>query len=381
MTTSVLDQLRRWPDVESPELVAVDGADRLLLTELERELRADPTLLEAELVVIGDNYGALTLGAIAQLGCTNVRVHQDALSGELALANNAKLTGTIDFTSFDLDPDLVEGARIVLMRLPRALEQLEQWCALIAAHAADDVHVLAGGRIKHMTLGMNEVMRQYFGSVVASLAVQKSRVLRAKQPLAIAGEHGLAQWPKRKRYDNIDMTVCAQGGVFSSINLDIGTRELLAVLDQTPADAQRIIDLGCGTGILATAIAKLRTSAEVIASDQAAAAVESARETIAANELVSRVSVIRDDALSTQPDASADLILFNPPFHSGATVHADTSVRLFEDAGRVLRPGGELWVVANRHLDYRAVLDRAVGETRLVSSSPKFTVTATTKRG
>lgn len=381
MSTFSLDALRRWPDLEAPELVAVDAADRLLLVELEREVRADPSLLEDDLVVIGDNYGALTLGTIAELGFTNVRVHQDALSGELALANNAQLTGIVNFTNFDLEPELVADARLIVMRLPRVLDQLDQWCALIAAHAAEDVHVLAGGRIKHMTLGMNDVMRQYFGSVVASLAVQKSRVLRAKQPLAAAGQQGLAQWPKRKRYDNIDMTVCAQGGVFSSINLDIGTRELLAVLDQTPRDAKHIIDLGCGTGILATAIAKLRPSAAVIASDQSAAAVDSARETVAANNLGEHIAVVRDDALSTQPDATADLILFNPPFHSGAAVHADTSVRLFEDAGRVLRPGGELWVVANRHLDYRAVLDRAVGETRLVSSSPKFTVTATTKRG
>lgn len=381
MSTPLLEQLKRWPDLEAPELVAVDSADRLLLAELKREVSSDSTLLESDLVVIGDNYGALTLGAISELGFKTVRVHQDALSGELALANNAKLTGVIDFTNFDLDADLVDGARIVVMRLPRALDQLEQWCALIAAHADDDVHVLAGGRIKHMTLGMNDVMRQYFGSVVASLAVQKSRVLRAKKPLAPLAEQALTQWPKRKRYDNIDMTVCAQGGVFSSVNLDIGTRELLAVLDQTPADAGRIIDLGCGTGILATAISKLRPSAHVFASDQSAAAVDSARETVAANKLGERITVVRDDALSTQPDSSADLILFNPPFHSGAAVHADTSVRLFEDAGRVLRPGGELWVVANRHLDYRAVLDRAVGETRLVSSSPKFTVTATTKRG
>ena len=380
MTTSVLEQLRRWPDLEAPELVAVDAADRLLISELGQAVRADPTLFESELVVIGDNYGALTLGAISEFGFSNVRVHQDALSGVLALANNAKLTGISDFTDYEIEPALVAGARIVVMRLPRALEQLDQWCAMIAAHADEDVHVLAGGRIKHMSLGMNDVMRRYFGSVVASLAVQKSRVLRAKKPLAQPATEALSQWPKRKRYDNIDMTVCAEGGVFSSINLDIGTRELLGVLDQTPADAQHIIDLGCGTGILAVAMAKHRPSAHVIASDQSAAAVASARETVAANELDQRITVVRDDALSTQPDASADLIVFNPPFHSGAAVHADTSVRLFEDAGRVLRPGGELWVVANRHLDYRAVLDRAVGETRLVSSSPKFTVTATTKR-
>jgi 16S rRNA (guanine1207-N2)-methyltransferase len=91
------------------------------------------------------------------------------------------------------------------------------------------------------------------------------------------------------------------------------------------------------------------------------------------------VTVVREDALSAQPDASIDLIVFNPPFHSGAAVHSDTSIRLFEDAARVLKPGGELWVVANRHLGYQTHLTRIVGSTREISRSPKFTVTASTK--
>ena len=379
MTALPFEQLRRWPDLESPELVAVDAADRLLLTELEHEVRSDPSLLEAGLVVIGDNFGAITLGAIAELGFTSVRVHQDARSGELALENNADLTGVKGFTQLGLEPALVEGARLVALRLPRSLDQLDQWSALIAAHAADDVLAFAGGRIKHMTLGMNDVMKQYFEKVTASLAVQKSRVLRARGPIAEAGLADLAFWPKSKRYDMLDMTIYAQGGVFAGINLDIGTRELLNVLDQTPADATRIIDFGCGTAVLATAIARLRPQANVIASDQSAAAVASAQATIDANDLADRVTVVRDDALASQPDSSADLILFNPPFHSGAAVHSDTSMRLFEDAARVLKPGGELWVVANRHLGYQAHLSRIIGETREIARTPKFTVTASVK--
>ncbi len=378
MTALPFEVLRRWPDLESPELVAVDAADRLLLSELEHEVRSDPSLLESGLVVIGDNFGAITLGASADLGFRSVRVHQDARSGELALENNSDLTGVTGFTQHGLEPALVKGARIVAVRLPRSLDQLDQWSALIAAYAADDVLVFAGGRIKHMTLGMNDVMKQYFEKVTASLAVQKSRVLRARGPIAEAGVTDLAFWPKSKRYDMLDMTIYAQGGVFAGINLDIGTRELLSVLDQTPADAARIIDFGCGTAVLATAIARLRPKATVIASDQSAAAVASAQATIDANHLADRVTVVRDDALASQPDASADLILFNPPFHSGAAVHSDTSMRLFEDAARVLKPGGELWVVANRHLGYQAHLERMVGPTREIARTPKFTVTAST---
>jgi len=367
------------PDFESPELLASDAADRLLLSELQHEVEADPSLLEAGLVVIGDSYGAITLAAIADLGFNSVRVHQDARSGELALENNAKELSIKGFTHHDLDEELVSGARIVAMRLPRSLDQLDQWSALIAAYAAPNVQVFAGGRLKHMTFGMNDVFKKYFGMVVASLAVQKSRVLRVKEPMSDVALEALATWPKSKRYDVIDMTVCAHGGVFAGINLDIGTRELLAVLDQTPTDAQRIIDFGCGSGLLAVSISRLRPEATVIASDQSSAAAASAQATMEANGLGGKVEVVRDDGLASQPDASADVILFNPPFHSGAAVHSDTSVRLFAEAGRVLKPGGELWVVANSHLGYKPILTNLVGETKEIRRTPKFTVTCSIK--
>ena len=379
MSTFPFESLRRWPDLESPELLASDAADRLLLSELEHEVKADPSLLQAGLVVIGDNYGAITLAALKELGFSSVRVHQDARSGELALENNAKELSITGFTHHALDAELVRDARIVAMRLPRSLDQLDQWAALVAAYAAPNVQVFAGGRLKHMTLGMNDVLKQYFGMVVASLAVQKSRVLRVKVPNSEVALQSLSGWPKSKRYDVIDATVCAYGGVFAGINLDIGTRELLAVLDQTPADAQNIIDFGCGSGLLAVAIARLRPNATVVATDQSSVAVASATATLEANGLGGRVDVVRDDGLSSQADASADLILFNPPFHSGAAVHSDTSVRLFAEAGRVLKPGGELWVVANSHLGYKPVLKDLVGETREVKRTPKFTVTCSTK--
>ena len=75
-----------------------------------------------------------------------------------------------------------------------------------------------------------------------------------------------------------------------------------------------------------------------------------------------------------------DLILLNPPFHLGAGVHAGAGLKLFEAAGRVLAPGGELWTVYNSHLQYRPALERLVGPTREVGRNPKFTVTASTRK-
>ena len=380
--TFSLDDLRRWPDLEAPELRAWDAADTLILDE------AAPLLPGRDVVVIGDDYGALTLGALAA-GASTVRVHQDPLAAELALEANFRevvetrsLSLSKGYASWGLEPALVEGATLVLLRLPRSLDALDEIAGLIAAHAAADVVVIAGGRLKHMTVSMNEVLSRHFGRLDVSLARQKSRLLIAREPfsgdtahhrpIADGGEYFL----KKEWHEDLGITVVARGGVFAGTSLDIGTRALVDVLDRLPSYANAI-DLGCGTGILAARLKQLNPNAAVLASDQSAAAVASARLTMLANELDVRVT--RDDALAGEPDASADLILLNPPFHTGATVHKGLAEKLFRASARVLRPGGELWTVWNSHLAYRPQLERIVGETRQIARGPKFTVTASVK--
>jgi len=53
--------------------------------------------------------------------------------------------------------------------------------------------------------------------------------------------------------------------------------------------------------------------------------------------------------------------------------------RLFAAAGRVLRPGGELWCVYNNRLPHRAALRRIVGPTRAVAHDRRYTVTVSTR--
>ncbi|RIJ54950.1 class I SAM-dependent methyltransferase, partial [Clavibacter phaseoli] len=173
----------------------------------------------------------------------------------------------------------------------------------------------------------------------------------------------------------------AHGAAFAGARVDIGTRFLLSFLADLPADARVAVDLGCGTGVIAAAVALARPDLRVVATDQSWAAVDSARATVAANGVAERVTVVRDDAGSTVPDGSADLVLLNPPFHTGATVHAGLAPRLFAAAARMLRPGGELWTVYNSPLGYRPQLTRIVGPTREAGRNAKFTVTVSTKPG
>jgi 16S rRNA (guanine1207-N2)-methyltransferase len=144
--------------------------------------------------------------------------------------------------------------------------------------------------------------------------------------------------------------------------------------------ATSALDLGCGTGVLAAALARSRPGLAVTATDVSAAAVASASATAAANGLSGRIAVRRDDAAESLPEASVDLVVCNPPFHLGAAVVTPVADRLFAGAARVLRPGGELWTVYNTALRHKPALARLVGPTRVVHRTPKFTVTASTRR-
>ncbi|WP_455834629.1 class I SAM-dependent methyltransferase [Pseudarthrobacter siccitolerans] len=372
----VLPRLRRRPDVEAPNLQAWDATDRLLL-----DAAAERMLPGSSITVIGDRYGALTLGALAVLNPGMLRVHQDLITGEQALRlNTAEVLGPdaaeAGFTQLPLGPELLQGAGMVLLQLPKTLAELDQIAEAVARHAAPDVVLLAGGRVKHMSLGMNAVLERHFSSVTPQLARQKSRVIVASGP---RGSGESERFPVVEHLAEIDLNVAAHGAVFAGPRLDIGTRFLLTFLPDMRT-ARHAVDLGCGTGILAAMYARQHPGGTVTATDQSAAAVASALATAAANGLAGQVNVLQDDAMATLADGSADLILLNPPFHVGAGVHAGAGLKLIEAAGRVLAPGGELWTVFNRHLAYSPALERHVGPTVVKGQNPKFTVTLSTRR-
>jgi len=375
--------LRRFPDLEADNLVAVDATDRLVLAEAGAAIE---TAVAGRVVVVGDRYGAMTLGAIALHGADDVRVHQDPITGEQALAHNAirvelgARAGLTDgFRHLPMSPELFAGASVVIGQLPKHLDALREIAQLAALHADAEVTMFLGGRVKHMTLTMNDVLNECFADVRASLTQQKSRVLMASGPRP-AAELGATAYPMRQHHLDLDLWVCAHGGAFGGTKVDVGTRFLLGYLDRMHPTATTAVDLGCGSGVLAAALARDRPMLSVLATDQSSAAVSSAAATAAANGLTGRVQVLRDDAMSTLPDASVDLIVCNPPFHIGTSVYAGAALRLFDAAGRVLAPGAELWTVFNSHLAYDKALARAVGPTRVVGSNAKFTVTVSTRR-
>lgn len=397
--SALFAELSREPDFDAPELQAYDAADELILATAADEVRG---LGDGELVVIGDRHGALTLGAAAGLGARGIRTHQDPLLGERALARNAERFGlAASYTSHPLDASLLGGARVVLLQLPRGLDALDEIAWSIARWAEPDAHVYAGGRVKHMTTAMNEVLGRHFDEVSAGLGWRKSRVLFAHSaplsarsaplsthsaplsahgaPLSAPGprstrDPGPAPFPRWGGDPALPFRVAAYGATFGGATLDHGSRLLLSGLGEAAPAADRIVDLGCGNGVLAVSAALARPAATVIATDQSAAAVAATRLTAEAAGVADRVEIHRADALEAVPDGWAELILLNPPFHAGAAVHVGVAHRLIRACRRALAPGGELRIVFNSHLRYRPLVEREIGPSRQIARDRTFTV-------
>lgn len=406
--------LSRWPYPESSELQAHDAADLLLLDTAQAWWDAGPTDDGGvpPVVVLEDRHGALTLPLLT--AGHPVRIGQDALGQERSLDANVATfheSGALEeagpLSRHGIGPDLVSGARMILLQLPRSLDALEQWAHLIAEHAHEDVLLLAGGRDKHMTPRQNTVLERYFGSVVPGRGRSKSRVITAHRP-----RRGRpAPFPRTADHEMPGLgpvTLAAHGATFGGTNLDPGTAFLLRSLESDFqrgglewAGRKRAVDVGCGNGTIAVYLASQLARLDgvnglegldgldglnglqrvsVVATDQSADACASTRLTASLNRVQDRIEVRRDDALSTFPDASEDLLVLNPPFHAGNTVDTRVAVRLMAASARVLRPGGQLWCVWNSHLRYRPELERLVGPTRQLARDRTFTVTVSTRR-
>jgi 16S rRNA (guanine1207-N2)-methyltransferase len=169
----------------------------------------------------------------------------------------------------------------------------------------------------------------------------------------VGGEHYFSADPgARSRPAEVEYQVGGQAfrlrtdaGVFSATRLDLGTAVLLrkAVLP-TEATGGVLLDLGCGYGPIACALARLAPRATVYAVDVNARALDLVRTNARDLGLADRVIAARPEDV---PDAVAfHQIWSNPPIRVGkGELHG-----LLERWLPRLTPDGTAWLVVGRHL-------------------------------
>lgn len=159
---------------------------------------------------------------------------------------------------------------------------------------------------------------------------------------------------------NGDLSICALPGVFSQSKLDVGTAVLLPYLSKVTSG--KIADFGCGAGVISAYLAKLNPKNRIFALDVDAFALASTQLTFEKNNLLPEQLEIK--AVSGIEDAPLFLhaIVSNPPFHQGIHTDYNASENLCKTSRRHLKSGGELWIVANRFLNYPVLIEQNFGQ-------------------
>lgn len=363
--------LERFPQQKNSPLQAFNAADEYLLQRLHEQQLPEG----ARVLVINDSFGAL---ALSLTGRYQVSSCSDSFLSMRGMLNNARTNG--------LDADAIEQVNqtselagsyaAVLIQIPKTLALLEDQLAGLQGKLTADCLVLAGAMIKHLPRAAGDLLEKHIGPVQASLAVKKARLLQAnprpQDSLPVPAPH-------RYRLPEQDLELVNHAGIFSRDGLDLGTRLLLQHLPQELGN-KTVADLGCGNGVLALACARLNSDAHFVLVDESHAAVRSARDSWQLN-MGNRPAEIRAaDGLYEQAAASLDLVLCNPPFHQQQAMNDFLALRMFRQAHRALKPGGELLLVGNRHLGYHHKLKRWFASIEQVAAHPKFVVLRAIKR-
>lgn len=143
-----------------------------------------------------------------------------------------------------------------------------------------------------------------------------------------------------------------QPGIFAWDRVDPGTALLLQTLsDLSGAGA----DLGCGLGLLSLKVLQGPAVTHLQLIDRDRRAVAAAR----ANVGDDRARFDWADVLTLKTSGDLDFVVSNPPFHDGGSEDRQVGQGFVRQAAAMLKRGGVLWLVANRHLPYEAVLDEA----------------------
>ncbi|NJN19680.1 MAG: methyltransferase [Oscillochloris sp.] len=136
--------------------------------------------------------------------------------------------------------------------------------------------------------------------------------------------------------------------IFSSFQIDAGTDLLLKTVEPADPAPQRILDLGCGCGVIGVVLALRFPAATVTMADKDLLAVRYARHNAAHNEAFN-TTVLGSIGLNDVPPGPYDLIVSNIPAKIG-----DEAIEQEFVLGPLaaLRPGGEYWFVVVSGLNH-----------------------------
>jgi 16S rRNA (guanine1207-N2)-methyltransferase len=342
-------------------------------------------------VVVQMQCGSGLFGAVASLAHGAARVlltDRSVVSVEAArrtMADNGITNAEVFLGqgSATLPPDVV--ADVVAIRIPT--EKLAMLQLLVDAFAV----LRVGGRCS-IAGATNEgvksaarVLQELFGNATVVGHDSGHRVVMAikRTEAVVNAESVQSPYLQHDAFLEIDATLRGQAltlfsrpGVFSWEHVDEATAILAETMEIHPG--QSVLDLGCGFGALGMVAARLSVTGPVCFADVDSEAIRSAQRAIDAAGFA-HCTASASDVGAAVFDQRFDVVICNPPFHVGKTTDLEVPAQFILDAWQVLRPGGRMYLVANRTLPYEKIVYQRFGNVTAAHDGPRFKVLLATR--
>ncbi|EHD3674280.1 23S rRNA (guanine(1835)-N(2))-methyltransferase RlmG [Salmonella enterica] len=363
--------LKRFPQTDDVNpLLAWEAADEYLLQQL------DETEIRGPVLILNDTFGALSC-ALAEHSPYSIG---DSYLSELGTRENLRHNGIAEssVTFLDSTADYPQAPGVVLIKVPKTLALLEQQLRALRKVVTAQTRIIAGAKARDIHTSTLELFEKVLGPTTTTLAWKKARLINCtfSHP-QLADAPQTLSW----KLEDTGWTINNHANVFSRTGLDIGARFFMQHLPEN-LDGE-IVDLGCGNGVIGLSLLAKNPQANVVFVDESPMAVDSSRLNVETNlpEAFERCEFMINNALSGVEPFRFNAVFCNPPFHQKHALTDNIAWEMFHHARRCLKINGELYIVANRHLDYFHKLKKIFGNCATIATNNKFVILKAVKQG
>ncbi|EJC0313244.1 23S rRNA (guanine(1835)-N(2))-methyltransferase RlmG [Salmonella enterica] len=363
--------LKRFPQTDDVNpLLAWEAADEYLLQQL------DETEIRGPVPILNDTFGALSC-ALAEHSPYSIG---DSYLSELGTRENLRHNGIAEssVTFLDSTADYPQAPGVVLIKVPKTLALLEQQLRALRKVVTAQTRIIAGAKARDIHTSTLELFEKVLGPTTTTLAWKKARLINCtfSHP-QLADAPQTLSW----KLEDTGWTIHNHANVFSRTGLDIGARFFMQHLPEN-LDGE-IVDLGCGNGVIGLSLLAKNPQAKVVFVDESPMAVDSSRLNVETNlpEAFERCEFMINNALSGVEPFRFNAVFCNPPFHQKHALTDNIAWEMFHHARRCLKINGELYIVANRHLDYFHKLKKIFGNCATIATNNKFVILKAVKQG
>ena len=265
------------------------------------------------------------------------------------------------------DPIKPEKYDTVIVYFPKAKPLAPYLFNLAANHLVTNGQLLVVGENKGGIKSLVKLLPEYFATGM-KLDNARHCLLFGSNLEGCAPAMKLSDWVSQYQLTTPqgEISICNLVGVFSEKRLDLGTELLLSHL---PTLSGRVLDFGCGAGVITAALLKAQPSLSLECVDINAMALASCELTLAANGMTAKV--YPSDGL-TQTTGKFNGIISNPPFHDGLASTTSIAQNFVTDSAKQLQHNGIWQIVANRHLPYSDIIAAEFGQLKVVADNNKY---------